>query len=55
VSLNIDGDKTGEGRLDRTTPDLFSLDDKNDAGGDRGTPVSDDHGAADSSFNGQIK
>jgi arylsulfatase len=55
VSLYIDGEKTGEGRLDRTTPNLFSLDDKTDVGSDRCTPVSDDYGSDESEFNGQIK
>jgi len=55
VSLYIDGEKTGEGRLDRTAPNLFSLDDKTDVGSDRCTPVSDDYDSAGSEFNGQIK
>ena len=55
VSLYIDGKKTGEGRLDRTTPALFSLDDKTNVGADRGTPVSDDYVCANSDFNGQIE
>ena len=44
VSLYIDGEKTGEGRVDRTQPIVFSLDDKTDVGSDRCTPVSDDYG-----------
>ncbi len=55
VSLYIDGDKTGEGRIERSTPMLFSLDDKTNVGCDRGTPVSDDYTCAGSDFNGQIK
>ena len=43
VSLYIDGEKTGEGRVERTQPMVFSLDDKTDVGSDRGTPVSDDY------------
>ncbi len=54
VSLYIDGEKTGEGHLDRTTPMLFSLDDKTNVGCDRGTPVSDDYACAGSEFSGQI-
>jgi arylsulfatase len=55
VSLYIDGDKTGEGRVERSTPMIFSLDDKTDVGSDRGTPVSDDYTCAGSNFNGQVK
>jgi hypothetical protein len=55
VSLYIDGEKTGEGRIDRTEPMVFSLDDKTDVGSDRCTPVSDDYDPADSDFNGRIK
>jgi arylsulfatase len=54
ASLYIDGNKTGEGRVDRTQPIVFSLDDKTDVGSDRCTPVSDDYDAADSYFNGRI-
>ena len=54
VSLYIDGEKTGEGRVDRTQPMVFSLDDKTDVGSDRCTPVSDDYDPADSDFNGRI-
>jgi hypothetical protein len=55
VSLYLDGEKNGEGRLDQTQPMVFSLDDKTDVGSDRCTPVSDDYGSGDSDFNGQIK
>jgi arylsulfatase len=54
VTLYIDGDKVGEGRVDMTEPIVFSLDDKTDVGSDRGTPVSDDYSSADSEFNGRI-
>jgi hypothetical protein len=55
VSLYIYGEKTGEGSLDRTTPNLFSLDDKANVGADRGTPVSNIYVCAASEFNGQVK
>jgi hypothetical protein len=54
VSLYIDGQKTGEGRVDRTEPMVFSLDDKTDVGSDRCTPISDDYGTGDSDFSGRI-
>ena len=55
VTLYVDGEKTGEGRVERTTPMIFSLDDKTDVGSDRGTPVSDDYGSAGSTFTGKIE
>lgn len=55
ISLYIDGEKVGEGHIERSTPMVFSLDDKANVGCDRGTPVSDDFTVADSAFNGQIK
>jgi hypothetical protein len=54
ISLSIDGEKTGEGRLDRTQPNIFSPDDKTDVGVDRGTAVSPDDTSATSAFNGRI-
>ena len=45
----------GEGRVDRTEPMVFSVDDKTDVGSDRCTPVSDDYGTGDSDFNGRIE
>ena len=52
--LYLDGEKTGEGRVDQTQPVVFSLDDKTDVGVDLCTPVSDDYSSADSDFTGQI-
>jgi len=54
VSLYVDGEKTGEGRVDRTQPAIFSPDDKTDVGRDRGTAVSPDYTSATSAFNGRI-
>ena len=36
IPLYIDGEKTGEGRIDRSTLMLFSLHDKTDVGSDQG-------------------
>jgi arylsulfatase A-like enzyme len=54
VSLYVDGEKNGEGRVDRTEPMVFSGDDKTNVGTDRGTPVSDDYTTANADFNGRI-
>ena len=45
VSLYVDGDKVGEGRVEGTQPMVFSADETTDVGGDTATPVSDDYGA----------
>ena len=34
---------------------LFSADETTDLGSDSGTPVSDDHGAAETGFTGRVK
>jgi len=40
-TITIDGKKTGEGRIGRTQPGIFSVDDLGDVGSDAGTPVTD--------------
>jgi arylsulfatase A-like enzyme len=55
VSLFVDGEKVGEGRVDATQPMLFSADETTDVGSDSATPVSDDYGPRDSEFNGRIR
>jgi len=40
-TITIDGKKTGEGRIGRTQPGIFSVDDLGDVGTDDGTPVTD--------------
>ena len=47
-TLYLDGDKVGEGRVERTVPMLFSADETLDLGRDSATPVSDDYGPDDS-------
>jgi arylsulfatase A-like enzyme len=54
VTLYVDGDQAGQGRVDRTQPMIFSADDKTDVGTDLGTRVSDDYGPGDPTFNGRI-
>jgi arylsulfatase len=54
VTLFVDGDKVGSGRVDATVPMLFSADETTDVGSDSATPVSDDYGAKDSTFTGRI-
>jgi arylsulfatase len=55
VALYLDGTKTGEGRVERTHPFAFSLDETADVGVDLGSPVSEDYKAADNAFTGKVK
>ena len=54
VTLYVDGDKVGEGRVEHTVPMLFSADETLDLGRDSATPVSDDHGT-DNGFTGRVR
>src|SRR6266487_5445616 len=55
VTLYVDGQKVGEGRVEQTEAMLFSADETTDVGADGGTPVSDDYGPKDSRFTGRIR
>jgi arylsulfatase len=54
VTLSVDGEQVGEGRLERTVPLVFSLDETCDVGRDTGSPVSDDYTAENSAFTGTV-
>lgn len=51
-SLYVDGNKVGEGRINRTQPGIFSVDDLADVGMDEGTQVADYGGSH--KFNGKL-
>jgi arylsulfatase len=55
VSLYLDGTKLAEGRVERTQPFIFAMDETTDVGSDTATPVSDDYGTKDTTFNGGIE
>ena len=55
VTLYLDGEKVGEGRVDGTQPMIFSGDETTDVGADTATPVSDDYTPQDSAFTGRIQ
>lgn len=55
VTLYLDGEKIGEGRVDNTLALVFSADDGCDVGEDGGAPVSPDYKAGDNRFNGVVK
>jgi hypothetical protein len=54
LTLYLNGDKIGEGRVEHTVPMLFSGDETTDLGRDSATPVSDDHGT-DNTFTGRVR
>jgi arylsulfatase len=54
VTLYVDGDKVGEGRVEGTVPMAFSMDETTDVGRDTGTGVSPDYTTGDNSFTGRI-
>ena len=54
IALYTDGEKVGEGRVDRTHAYLFSMDETMDVGCDVGEPVSEDYGPKDNVFNGKV-
>jgi arylsulfatase A-like enzyme len=54
MTLYVDGDKVGEGRVEATVPMIFSGDETTDLGSDTATPVSDDYGPKDSQFTGRV-
>src|ERR1043165_7819146 len=55
VTLYLDGNKTGEGRVEATVPLIFSADETADVGRDTASPVSDDYDAESSVFTGTVK
>jgi arylsulfatase len=55
VALYVDGNKVGEGRIDRTHALFFSMDETLEVGCDVGEPVSPDYGPRDNKFSGKVK
>jgi arylsulfatase A-like enzyme len=54
VTLYLDGEQIGEGRVERTHKFFFSMDETMDIGSDAGAPVSEDYGPRGNEFNGRI-
>jgi arylsulfatase len=54
VTLFVDGDQQGEGRIDATVPLIFSADEPADIGRDTASPVSDDYTGETSVFSGMV-
>ena len=54
TTLSVNGQKAAEGRVERTTPFVYSLDEGADVGMDEDTPVSEDYKQGDNRFTGKI-
>jgi arylsulfatase len=54
VTLYLDGETTGEGRVEATVPLIFSADETADVGRDTASPVSDDYDGESSVFTGTV-
>jgi hypothetical protein len=54
VSLYLNGEKVGEGRVDQTEPCIFSADETCDIGSEAGSPVSEDYGPLGNEFTGEV-
>jgi arylsulfatase len=54
VSLFVDGQQVGEGRVEMTEPFAFTADETADVGMEAGSPVSPDYGPKGNAFNGQV-
>jgi arylsulfatase len=54
VSLFIDGQQVGEGRVEMTEPFAYSADETADVGMEAGSPVSPDYGPKGNAFNGEV-
>jgi arylsulfatase len=54
VTIFVDGEQTGSGRVNATVPMIYSGDETCDVGSDVGSPVSDDYTSEDSTFTGEV-
>lgn len=55
VTLYIDGQAAGDGRVEQTVPLVYSGDETTEVGSDLGTPVSDEYPARGNEFTGSIR
>ena len=54
VSLYLDGERIGDGRVDATAAMIFSADDTCDVGREGGALVAEDCGPRDNAFTGEV-
>jgi Sulfatase len=55
VTLYVDGEQVGSGRVERTHIVLFTFDETTDVGRDTGAPVTDDYPAGDNAYTGSVR
>jgi arylsulfatase len=55
VTLYVDGEQVGGGRVEATVPMIFSADETTDLGSDTASPVTDDYTSETSRFTGTVK
>ena len=54
-TISVNGLKVAEGRIEKTTPFIFSADETADVGMDEATPVTEDYAEGDNAFTGTIE
>lgn len=54
VTLYVDGQRVGEGRVEQTEPMVFSADETCDVGFEAGSPVTDDYPSGGGRFSGEV-
>ena len=54
-TISVNGQKVAEGRIEKTTPFLFSADETADVGVDEATPVTEDYEEGNNEFTGKIE
>ena len=54
-TISVNGQQVAEGRIEKTTPFLFSADETADVGVDEATPVTEDYKERNNEFNGKIE
>jgi arylsulfatase len=54
ITLYVNGEEIGQGRVDTTVPMTFSFDETCDIGKETGSPVSPDYGDRDNAFSGEV-
>jgi arylsulfatase len=54
ITLFVNGEQIGQGRVEATTPLTFSFDETCDIGKETGSPVSTDYGDHDNAFSGEV-
>ncbi len=53
-TISVNGKQVAEGRIEKTTPFLFSADETADVGVDEATPVTEAYKERDNEFTGKI-